>query len=873
MRRAYLASVLTILLTTGVWAAEKGLVAHWDFNEGSGAVLHDRSGNGNHGTIAGAEWVKVDGAYALEFDGVDDFVDCGKGPGLDIKDVITVEAWLYPAAMPTVPSEWIIAGKQQDVYALCYYMTGWCWWYLSGGDNAAQAPVGVGQWHHLAGTFDGKTATLYVDGDVKCSRTSKYATITSRKDLRFLIGRPPFSGMIDEVKVYQRALSAEEVRRHYVSEMGAKLTRASSVEQGQRLEGDGFTLKVGHRGGMELIIGDDSYFIESAFSRPGQKMRWNRLSERPSDNPAWELVITESGGREIVVGAKGKDYSLERKLRLHKRKVRVSDTLTNTGDSAVGIIVKNHIIASQPFRECLLGGMAANSISGSAANPTIYTAQEGSRLGMVAEDNISRSQGEATSALNRATFSIGHFGLAPGKSRALEWSLYPLDRSADYFSLINRIREDWKSNFTIDGPFEFGEVYPERYAGVDVLRRQFARKPVKFLALTRMFEYDLLPMTRQEYKRHVTATMRLLKEANPDIKVLASIETFCPSLLYYPGRIKGRERLDAFIKAHAGGSVVTLPMELNKFLEKTNASAAWLDSLYRTSDGLFQMEIFRWGGRTMTAFYAFPAAGNCQHAHLMDQVKFLIDEVGVDGIYFDGFAVGGPHYGEWDGMSVDIDPHTGSIQRRHTNTVLAGIGPRAEIAEYILSRGKALIGNGGAAAVREEQSVPVFRFIENDPPPFRAGEKPPLNARMCGLQLGSPIALMGAWGSAENIYKATIAYLRHGLVCYFYNSNFSETGEGSGDYGPFRHMFPITPVALHEGWIEGKERIITCVSGDYVWRGNEKPIVCLFDSVGREKSHGLAIKKVDDGWKIGVTLGDWQEIAVIETSGTAKSTQ
>ena len=49
-----------LLLGTSAWAeVEKGLVAHWDFNEGKGDVLCDRSGNENHGTIHGATWARI----------------------------------------------------------------------------------------------------------------------------------------------------------------------------------------------------------------------------------------------------------------------------------------------------------------------------------------------------------------------------------------------------------------------------------------------------------------------------------------------------------------------------------------------------------------------------------------------------------------------------------------------------------------------------------------------------------------------------------------------------------------------------------------------------------------------------------------------
>ena len=70
-----------------------GLVAHYDFSEGVGTVLHDRSGNGNDGTIVGAQWITRRSGYCLEFDGIDDYVDCGHGASLDLTGAVTLEAW------------------------------------------------------------------------------------------------------------------------------------------------------------------------------------------------------------------------------------------------------------------------------------------------------------------------------------------------------------------------------------------------------------------------------------------------------------------------------------------------------------------------------------------------------------------------------------------------------------------------------------------------------------------------------------------------------------------------------------------------------------------------------------------------------------
>ena len=198
--------------------------------------------------------------------------------------------------------------------------------------------------------------------------------------------------------------------------------------------------------------------------------------------------------------------------------------------------------------------------------------------------------------------------------------------------------------------------------------------------------------------------------------------------------------------------------------------------------------------------------------------------------------------------------------------------------EYVLSHGKPMVANT-CAAVEETQSLPVYRFLELplagfNPQFLEAGQKPPLITHMRRAHLASPIGLGVGIGYfnlktddkdyARSFMKGIITYLRNGLLYYHYDPLIPAEGSGAGEYGPINHMYPITPVRLFEGGVEGLERTITCVSGTYLWRNEQPPRVLLFDSVGREKAHGFKPEKTDAGWKIVIQLADWQEIAVIE---------
>jgi hypothetical protein len=189
---------------------DPGLAAYYSFNEGAGTLLHDISGNGNDGQIFGAHWIKRRAGYCLEFNGIDNYVDCGGGPSLDLRGAITLEAWvLLDAGL----GEAGIAGKHYESYFLTYYADGKCYWYInqSGIANNANTPVLAGSWHHLATTFDAVTLSVYLDGKLADSQPSKSAPGINPGQHFFMgvtnptnTAAPYLKGLIGEVRVYNR---------------------------------------------------------------------------------------------------------------------------------------------------------------------------------------------------------------------------------------------------------------------------------------------------------------------------------------------------------------------------------------------------------------------------------------------------------------------------------------------------------------------------------------------------------------------------------------------------------------------------------------------------------------------------------------------
>jgi hypothetical protein len=88
-------------------------------------------------------------------------------------------------------------------------------------------------------------------------------------------------------------------------------------------------------------------------------------------------------------------------------------------------------------------------------------------------------------------------------------------------------------------------------------------------------------------------------------------------------------------------------------------------------------------------------------------------------------------------------------------------------------------------------------------------------------------------------------------------------------------MYPFTPVELHSGWLVGEERILTCVSGEFGWRGEKPEVdVFVFDELGREvKNHPFGVKDTAIGRVFTLELKSDHAAAIVKRSVALRKVQ
>jgi len=210
---------------------------YWSFDEGSGNIANDSSGNNNKGIlINGPKWVNGKFGSALQFDGINDWVDCGNDLSLAVGGGdFTVSAWVnFPGGISLCD----LVGKRDPGTSI-----GWVWhvtptWTRlwthpgSGGINY-NYDLNYNTWYHIALVRDrySSKVTYYINGEKKITLASEIADLSNIGKLA--IGRLSeesiqyFKGKIDEVAIFNSVKSPEEIYRCYINEYNLDLNEGS----------------------------------------------------------------------------------------------------------------------------------------------------------------------------------------------------------------------------------------------------------------------------------------------------------------------------------------------------------------------------------------------------------------------------------------------------------------------------------------------------------------------------------------------------------------------------------------------------------------------------------------------------------------------
>ncbi len=244
-----------------------GGVVHFPMDSFQGGQVEDRSGNDHDGTVFGnAETTAGKVGQGIRFDGIDDVIEVANAPALSLRNAVTASAWVYleesAAAVQRVihggENTWGLFVKKNSAY---FYVD-------SSDDGGARrtvsSPIPLRQWVHLAGVYSGTKLSLYVNGNVVAEALSS-RNINISGDALTIGGNPPrqyFTGMLDDIRIHDIALSDSEIQEHAKALIGSWTFDES---------GDGVTdtSEFGHHGVKNNGVAISTGIVQNALSFDG----------------------------------------------------------------------------------------------------------------------------------------------------------------------------------------------------------------------------------------------------------------------------------------------------------------------------------------------------------------------------------------------------------------------------------------------------------------------------------------------------------------------------------------------------------------------------------------------------------------------------
>lgn len=210
-----------------------GLVAAYGMDEGAGTSVADSSGQNNTGAGRSASW--VDGKYgkALSFNGSSSWVTVEDAASLRLTTGMTVSAWVNPATVADwrslVTKELAVEGASYSLYAANGGAVPSGWVQPDPADSSTVdglTPLPVGTWSHLALTYDGAALRLLINGQQVDETAMSDSLYDDGSPLRIGgngVWGEYFEGLIDEVRIYNRALTAQQIQADMNTPVGSTI--------------------------------------------------------------------------------------------------------------------------------------------------------------------------------------------------------------------------------------------------------------------------------------------------------------------------------------------------------------------------------------------------------------------------------------------------------------------------------------------------------------------------------------------------------------------------------------------------------------------------------------------------------------------------
>jgi hypothetical protein len=577
-------------------------------------------------------------------------------------------------------------------------------------------------------------------------------------------------------------------------------------------------------GAVKVELGRNTYYIDGMFSLIPD---WAKLEK------AKAAGFTEFKTTDDAVTAKTATFEFSRKLVRHAECVEIIDSFKNLSSENLPLIYRNQLNLGK-VKEYRLSGYKIYTKSGKNSDSinctTICMPENGGSIGMLALSDVFRVHFKAFAAKGIYGIADNNLVIVPGGVQEMRFAVFPSEKD-DYYAQINAMRRFLGVNYVIESGFTFTSPRGKNVKAIDPAYSRIGRdssvEEIAAFIKNKSAKYICSGSASDVGEMmHGSAWMNTRKPEvhNAFFAKLDQAAPGCIKMHYFHCYLDQQGKMD------------------NLYGKQASLMPNGKQADYRNP--------------TLPLFN--PVEGSDWAKLQEKRLDILIDTYKVEGIFWDEFpsSCADYHYGEpWDKVTGDIDLKTHKIQTLKSSIALITLSWRVKMVEMLADKHKFLIANGGGAYTETMMKI----FIKNK---FLAFMETGSVSNLLRSQLSTPIGLGDhiSERSEKDCYNCMVKFLDYGSVYFWYHEQVMPiTHETLTKY-----MFPITPVELHEGYIIGKERIITNRSGWFGFGGSENAELHFFNKDGFEVKRDAEIKTENGKKYYKVMLSENESCAIVK---------
>jgi hypothetical protein len=434
-------------------------------------------------------------------------------------------------------------------------------------------------------------------------------------------------------------------------------------------------------------------------------------------------------------------------------------------------------------------------------NPSTFAATKQSGVGMVALNDEFRAHVREMADDGTIILQDRNFVLKPGATYTAQFAIVPID-SPDFWDFVNAARRMLDVNFELNLMFAFAFHKPPVYEWSEQTFRNFIdNKSINFLV-----------------------------QSNYGVRTKTGKPARCTDWLKGPHNVYRDmgKRVRKFYPDHS----VRTGIYYHCFLDTTEQNQVkYKDD--RALDAAGKQIIYGAGRNSYMSLYIPTLKKGSWGEQIAKVVDVILDDIGAAGIFWDEFSWSTRTfiYSHWDGCSADIDWKTHKIQRKKGSIPLLSRDFRDRMVRRIMDSGAPLMVSGS----------PWLRSIAKHK--FHALTETGSISHCRKMLLYTPLALGDhiTEHKAVDSYRVMLRALDHGCLYAWYPMT-PTTHKTLTE-----HMFPITPIEIHSGYIIGKQRIITNRSGMFSWGDTSEFDAYVYDRQGKLTDQYTAKPIMQDG--------------------------